>query len=132
MERPFHHWTRRKLRHFSKAQVNTYENESNILLLFRTEIEITAVQAANAEDVDRAVRAARIAFKASSWKKLSATERGRLLVRLSELIEQNKELFASIDAWDNGECCIDQRAYPFFLVLNLTSSRENIRACNGR
>ncbi|OQE31447.1 hypothetical protein PENSTE_c001G03363 [Penicillium steckii] len=68
-----------------------------------TEIEIAAVQAARAEDVDRAVRAARTAFKASSWKKLSATERGRLLVRLSELIEQNKELFASIDAWDNGK-----------------------------
>lgn len=61
------------------------------------------MHAASAEDVDRAVRAARAAFKAPTWKKLSATDRGRLLVRLSELIEEKKELFASIDAWDNGE-----------------------------
>ncbi|EHA26138.1 hypothetical protein ASPNIDRAFT_171426 [Aspergillus niger ATCC 1015] len=68
-----------------------------------TEREITTVEAASAEDVDYAVKAAKAAFKSSSWKKLSATERGRLLVRLSELIEQKKELFASIDAWDNGK-----------------------------
>ena len=67
-----------------------------------TEKEIATVEAASAEDVDTAVRAARAAFKAPSWKKLPATERGRLLVRLSELIEEKKELFASIDAWDNG------------------------------
>ncbi|KAJ5744932.1 aldehyde dehydrogenase domain-containing protein [Penicillium manginii] len=68
-----------------------------------TEKEIASVHAASAEDVDRAVRAARAAFKAPTWKKLSATDRGRLLVRLSELIEEKKELFASIDAWDNGK-----------------------------
>ncbi|KAJ5381149.1 aldehyde dehydrogenase domain-containing protein [Penicillium cataractarum] len=68
-----------------------------------TEIEITTVEAAGAEDVDRAVKAAKAAFKADSWKKLPATERGRLLVRLSELLEEKKELFASIDAWDNGK-----------------------------
>ncbi|CAG8119731.1 unnamed protein product [Penicillium olsonii] len=68
-----------------------------------TEKGIATVEAASAEDVDTAVRAARAAFKAPSWKKLPATERGRLLVRLSELIEEKKELFASIDAWDNGK-----------------------------
>lgn len=60
------------------------------------------MHAASVDDVDRAVRAAKAALKAPSWKKLPATERGRLLVRLSELIEEKKELFASIDAWDNG------------------------------
>ncbi|KAK6813473.1 hypothetical protein RU639_011322 [Aspergillus parasiticus] len=68
-----------------------------------TEIEITSVHAASVDDVDRAVRAAKAALKAPSWKKLPATARGRLLVRLSELIEEKKELFASIDAWDNGK-----------------------------
>ncbi|KAE8420542.1 aldehyde dehydrogenase domain-containing protein [Aspergillus pseudocaelatus] len=68
-----------------------------------TETEITSVHAASVDDVDRAVRAAKAALKAPSWKKLPATDRGRLLVRLSELIEEKKELFASIDAWDNGK-----------------------------
>jgi aldehyde dehydrogenase (NAD(P)+) len=74
-----------------------------VSLLCRTEKEIATVEAASAEDVDKAVKAARAAFKAPSWKKLSATERGRLLVRLSILIEERRELFASIDAWDNGQ-----------------------------
>ncbi|KAL4802498.1 aldehyde dehydrogenase domain-containing protein [Aspergillus unguis] len=68
-----------------------------------TEKEIAQVQAAGADDVDRAVKAAQAAFKAPSWKKLPATGRGRLLVRLSELIEAKKELLATIDAWDNGK-----------------------------
>lgn len=72
-------------------------------MVHSTEIEITTVEAAGAEDVDRAVKAAKAAFKADIWKKLPATERGRLLVRLSELLEEKKELFASIDAWDNGK-----------------------------
>lgn len=77
-------------------------SEVNSLIVSSTEKEIATVEAASAEDVDKAVRAARAAFKAPTWKKLPATERGKLLVSLSELIEEQKELFASIDAWDNG------------------------------
>lgn len=61
------------------------------------------MHAASANDVNRAVHAAKKALKDASWKKLPATQRGRLLVRLSELIEENQELLASIDAWDNGK-----------------------------
>lgn len=68
----------------------------------RTEEEITAVHVASVEDVDRAVRAAHKALKDPSWKRLSATERGMLMMKLADLMEQNKELLATIDAWDNG------------------------------
>jgi aldehyde dehydrogenase (NAD+) len=60
------------------------------------------VQAASAEDVDKAVQAARNALKHRSWKLITGTERGRLLSRLADLIDERKELLASIDAWDNG------------------------------
>lgn len=70
----------------------------------RTESEIAEVQAAGPEDVDIAVRAARKALKDASWKLLPATERGMLMTRLADLLEQNKELLATIDAWDNGDC----------------------------
>lgn len=67
-----------------------------------TEQEIATVQAATAEDVDKAVNAAKAALKHDSWKKLPGTERGMLMYRLAELLEQNKQLLATIDAWDNG------------------------------
>lgn len=68
----------------------------------RTACEIATVCAASAEDVDKAVNAARTALKHPSWKLLSGTERGKLMARLADLMEQRKELFATIDAWDNG------------------------------
>lgn len=68
-----------------------------------TEREIARVQAATPDDVDRAVRAAKKALKHPSWKQLDVTERGRLMFKLADLIEENRELLATIDAWDNGE-----------------------------
>jgi aldehyde dehydrogenase (NAD+) len=40
----------------------------------------------DAADVDRAVRAARAAFEAPAWRRLTATARGRLLRRLGDLV----------------------------------------------
>ena len=60
------------------------------------------MQAAGEEDVDKAVKAARAALKHESWKQLSATDRGALMYKLADLMEQKRELFATIDAWDNG------------------------------
>lgn len=68
-----------------------------------TEKQITVVQAATAEDVDRAVDAARKALKSPAWKRICVTQRWRLISKLADLIEENKELLATIDAWDNGE-----------------------------
>lgn len=65
------------------------------------------MQAASAEDVDEAVQAARKALKHPSWKLITGTERGRLLSKLADLIEERQELLASIDAWDNGELASD-------------------------
>ena len=68
----------------------------------RTEKLIATVQAAGEEDVDSAVKAARAALKHESWKELPASERGALMYKLADLMEQKRELFATIDAWDNG------------------------------
>src|SRR5271168_2346621 len=42
-------------------------------------------------DVDLAVKAARRAFEEGPWHKMSAAERGRLLYKLADLIEEHKE-----------------------------------------
>lgn len=61
------------------------------------------VSEAQAEDVDRAVMAAKRAFEEGPWSKMSAAERGRLMFRLGELIEENKQELAEIDSLDNGK-----------------------------
>lgn len=65
--------------------------------------------------MNEAVIAARKALKDPSWKDLPPTERGNLMIKLSDLIEANKELLATIDAWDNG-LLISQFPIALFLT----------------
>ena len=67
-----------------------------------TERVIAHVAAANAEDVDKAVAAARAAFE-GPWSKISPSDRGRLIWRLADLLEQNADEFADIESIDNGK-----------------------------
>ncbi|GME48476.1 hypothetical protein GTA08_BOTSDO08116 [Neofusicoccum parvum] len=68
-----------------------------------TENEIASVYAAGPEDIDAAVAAARKALKDPAWKGMDATDRGNLIIKLANMIEENRELFATIDTWDNGK-----------------------------
>ncbi|KAL7783256.1 Aldehyde/histidinol dehydrogenase [Trichoderma ceciliae] len=68
-----------------------------------TEEVIVSVHAASGDDVDKAVKAAKAALGDPSWKQLSGSSRGRLMSRLADLIEAKKEIFATIEAWDNGK-----------------------------
>lgn len=68
----------------------------------RNESEITSVYAAGPEDVDAAVEAARKALKDPSWKDLPPTERGYMMQKFADLIEQHRETLATIETWDNG------------------------------
>src|SRR3954471_22313616 len=54
-------------------------------------------------DVDLAVKAARKAFESGPWPKMSAAERGRLLYKLADLLEQNQEELAALESLDNGK-----------------------------
>jgi len=55
------------------------------------------------EDINRAVKAARKAFESGPWSDMTASERGRLVWKLGELIEQHNEEFAQIESLDNGK-----------------------------
>jgi len=65
--------------------------------------EICQVAAADAADVDKAVQAARAAFELGPWRKMNASERGRLLHRLADLIEKNADELARLESLDNGK-----------------------------
>ena len=64
---------------------------------------LAQVAEADAEDVDRAVKAARRAFDGGPWSTMSPSDRGKLLWKLAALIEQNSEEFAEIESIDNGK-----------------------------
>jgi aldehyde dehydrogenase (NAD+) len=64
---------------------------------------ICEVAEADAADVDRAVRAARHAFERGPWRKISASERGRLLNKLADLIERHADELARLESLDNGK-----------------------------
>jgi aldehyde dehydrogenase (NAD+) len=54
-------------------------------------------------DVDLAVKAARKAFEDGPWSRMNASERGRLLYKLADLIEQNAPTLAALESLDNGK-----------------------------
>ncbi|PQO45404.1 aldehyde dehydrogenase family protein [Blastopirellula marina] len=55
------------------------------------------------EDINRAVSAARRAFESGPWHTMTASERGKLIWKLADLMEQHIEEFAEIEALDNGK-----------------------------
>jgi len=69
-------------------------------------------------DVDRAVIAARKAFEKGPWRKMNARERGALIYKLADLIEQNKDELAALETLDNGKPIADSRAADLPLVID--------------
>src|SRR5215470_7583509 len=65
--------------------------------------EICQVAEADAADVDEAVKSARNAFENGPWAKMSAAERGRLLYKLADLIEEHADELAMLESRDNGK-----------------------------
>ena len=57
----------------------------------------------SAEDVDRAVKAARAALVSPAWRDLTQTQRGALLRRLADLISDRVEMLARMETLDNGK-----------------------------
>jgi phenylacetaldehyde dehydrogenase len=65
---------------------------------------VAKVPEAETEDVDRAVIAARRAFDEGPWThKMSNSERGQMLWKLADLLQENLEEFAEIESLDNGK-----------------------------
>jgi phenylacetaldehyde dehydrogenase len=71
------------------------------------------------EDIDRAVKAARAAFETGRWSQLTASERGRLIWKLADLLEENLEEFAELESLDNGKPQKIARAADVPLAVDL-------------
>jgi phenylacetaldehyde dehydrogenase len=69
-----------------------------------TEQTLASVAHGSAEDINRAVKAARKAFADDSpWRRMNASDRGRLIWRIADLIEDNADELAMLESLDNGK-----------------------------
>ncbi len=64
---------------------------------------IARVPDSDKEDITRAVAAARRAFEFGSWRKMTPSERGKLVWRIGDLILQNADELAELESLDNGK-----------------------------
>jgi len=76
---------------------------------------------ASAEDVDRAVSAARRALddRTGPWRKMSASDRGKMIWRLADLVEKNIEELAEIETLDNGKPISESRNIDMPMVVDV-------------
>jgi aldehyde dehydrogenase (NAD+) len=82
---------------------------------------LTHIVEASAADVDRAVEAARRAFdgKSSPWRKMPASERGRLIWRLADLVERDIDELAELETLDNGKPIFESRNVDMPMVVDV-------------
>jgi aldehyde dehydrogenase (NAD+) len=83
-----------------------------------TEEVIAEVAAGDKADVDQAAKAARKAFEGGPWSKMDARDRGRLIHKLADLIEEEFNDLAALETLDNGKPIRDARAADLPLVLD--------------
>ena len=82
------------------------------------ETVIAHVAKGGSEDIDRAVRAARAAFEVGAWRRMTPSERGKLIWKLADLIEQHTEEFAQLETLDNGKPLEIARAADVALTVD--------------
>jgi len=83
-----------------------------------TEEVICEVAEGDKEDIDAAVKAARKAFDTGPWSKMDARDRGKLMHRLADLIEEEIDELAALESLDNGKPISEARNGDLPLVLD--------------
>jgi aldehyde dehydrogenase (NAD+) len=84
-----------------------------------TEEVIASVAEADAADVEMAVRAARKAFDEGPWPRMDARERGRVMMRLADLMESEIDELAALESLDNGKPVSDAKLGDIPLAIQV-------------
>jgi phenylacetaldehyde dehydrogenase len=95
---------------------------------------IAHLAAADAADVDCAVKAAHAAFESGAWRDMPIAQRARILNKFADLFEEHLEEFFKLEALNNGRPITETRAqitrlpqfYRYFAGLALTSRTDVI------
>ena len=83
---------------------------------------LTQVAEAGAEGVNRTVKAAREAFEKSgkgAWRSMSASDRGKVLWRIADLIEKNIDELAELETLDNGKPIFESRYVDMPMIIDV-------------
>uniref|UniRef100_A0A8C4RRD3 Aldehyde dehydrogenase 1 family member A1 n=1 Tax=Erpetoichthys calabaricus TaxID=27687 RepID=A0A8C4RRD3_ERPCA len=84
--------------------------------------KLCEVEEADKEDVDKAVKAARKAFELGSpWRRIDASERGRFLHKLADLVERDQLILSTMETMDTGKLFLN--AYFIDLVAAIKTLR---------
>jgi aldehyde dehydrogenase (NAD+) len=83
-----------------------------------TEEVIAQVAEGDKADIDRAVKAARDTFEDSEWSRMDARDRGRLMNKLADLIEEDIDELAALESLDNGKPIRDSRNADLPLTID--------------
>jgi aldehyde dehydrogenase (NAD+) len=68
---------------------------------------IASVAQGGAADIDRAVKAARRALESPPYSTMDAVDRGRLLLRLADLVEAHAQELAQLESLNTGKTIAD-------------------------
>ncbi|OGN80933.1 MAG: betaine-aldehyde dehydrogenase [Chloroflexi bacterium GWC2_73_18] len=79
---------------------------------------IAQVAAGSAEDIERAVEAARRAFDDGPWPRMAASQRGRYLLRLAALLERDIDDLARTESLNNGKPIRESRLIDVPLAVD--------------
>jgi betaine-aldehyde dehydrogenase len=90
--------------HIAAAEGRTFETHNPA-----TGAVLADVALASAEDVNRAVAAARRAFDSGPWPRMKAAERGRMLRRVADLIRERLDSLAELETGNSGKAIADAR-----------------------
>src|SRR5271169_3656666 len=71
------------------------------------------------QDIDLAVKAARKAFDSGPWSRMTASDRGKLVWKLADLLEEHIEEFATLETLDNGKPLTVARAADVPLAVDM-------------
>ncbi|SEA91399.1 aldehyde dehydrogenase (NAD+) [Thalassobacillus cyri] len=123
-----------KVKEFLKEDIGLYINGEYVKAVSgktfdvidpATEESFAQVSEAQAEDVDFAVKAARKAFDDGEWSKMKAFQRSRVIYKFADLLEENREELAQLEALDNG------KPYQVALTDDVDGSIEHFRYYAG-
>lgn len=82
-----------------------------------TDEVLCQVQEGGKADIDKAVKAARKAFEHGKWRKITATQRANMMLKLADLIEKNADEFAQLETLDNGKPIKESRYFDIPAVV---------------
>lgn len=76
----------------------------------------TKIARSTSEDIDKAVEAAWKA--AATWNHTSATERSNILLKIADIMEENADVLARVETWDNGKAVRETKAADIPLAID--------------